>query len=83
MRTPPVAKYCCYYTVFLTFGLVNISIPRILVKNKGIDIHFILVFVGKQKKPGWREQIPFLVSKGYRVIAPDLRGFGDTVSTEF
>ncbi|CAG8541020.1 8640_t:CDS:2, partial [Scutellospora calospora] len=27
---------------------------------------------------GWRYQIPFLVSKGFRVIAPDLRGFGQT-----
>ncbi|KAJ2960531.1 hypothetical protein NQZ79_g4100 [Umbelopsis isabellina] len=31
---------------------------------------------------GWREQIPFLVSKGYRVIAPDLRGFGETSCPE-
>ncbi|KAI9287636.1 Alpha/Beta hydrolase protein [Umbelopsis sp. AD052] len=31
---------------------------------------------------GWREQIPFLVSKGYRVIAPDLRGYGSTSSPE-
>ncbi|CAG8468230.1 9424_t:CDS:2 [Ambispora gerdemannii] len=27
---------------------------------------------------GWRYQIPFLVKKGYRVIVPDLRGFGQT-----
>ncbi|CAJ0847880.1 6995_t:CDS:2, partial [Entrophospora sp. SA101] len=27
---------------------------------------------------GWRYQIPFLVSKGYRVIVPDLRGCGQT-----
>lgn len=27
---------------------------------------------------GWREQIPFLVEMGYRVIAPTLRGFGET-----
>ncbi|CAG8815556.1 6112_t:CDS:2, partial [Racocetra persica] len=27
---------------------------------------------------GWRYQIPFLVSKGFRVIAPDLRGYGQT-----
>ncbi|RHZ48817.1 hypothetical protein Glove_541g43 [Diversispora epigaea] len=27
---------------------------------------------------GWRYQIPYLVSKGYRVIAPDLRGYGQT-----
>ncbi|KAI8820633.1 Alpha/Beta hydrolase protein [Fimicolochytrium jonesii] len=29
---------------------------------------------------GWRYQIPYLVKKGYRVIVPDLRGFGDTDS---
>ncbi|CAG8438746.1 10635_t:CDS:10 [Acaulospora colombiana] len=27
---------------------------------------------------GWRYQIPHLVSKGYRVIVPDLRGYGQT-----
>ncbi|CAG8490764.1 1242_t:CDS:10 [Ambispora leptoticha] len=27
---------------------------------------------------GWRYQIPVLVKKGYRVIVPDLRGFGQT-----
>ncbi|GAA5808930.1 hypothetical protein MFLAVUS_002329 [Mucor flavus] len=27
---------------------------------------------------GWREQIPFLVNLGYRVIVPTLRGFGET-----
>jgi len=28
----------------------------------------------------WREQIDFLSAQGYRVIAPDLRGFGETVA---
>lgn len=28
----------------------------------------------------WREQIDFLTSHGYRVIAPDLRGFGETAA---
>ena len=28
----------------------------------------------------WREQIDFLSAHGYRVIAPDLRGFGETVA---
>ena len=26
----------------------------------------------------WRKQIPVLVEAGYRVIAPDLRGFGQS-----
>ncbi|RUP43291.1 Alpha/Beta hydrolase protein [Jimgerdemannia flammicorona] len=31
---------------------------------------------------GWRHQIVHLANKGYRVIAPDLRGFGETVSAD-
>ncbi|KAI8086621.1 Alpha/Beta hydrolase protein [Halteromyces radiatus] len=31
---------------------------------------------------GWREQIPFLVELGYRVIVPSLRGFGETEAPE-
>ncbi|KAI8138010.1 Alpha/Beta hydrolase protein [Fennellomyces sp. T-0311] len=27
---------------------------------------------------GWREQIPFLVNLGYRVVVPTLRGYGET-----
>lgn len=30
----------------------------------------------------WRHQIPVLVQSGYRVIAPDLRGFGDSDKPE-
>src|ERR1700721_3404423 len=26
----------------------------------------------------WRRQIPFLAAAGYRVVAPDMRGYGDT-----
>lgn len=26
----------------------------------------------------WRQQMPFMAAQGYRVVAPDLRGFGDT-----
>ncbi|GKC76873.1 alpha/beta hydrolases superfamily protein, partial [Tanacetum coccineum] len=26
----------------------------------------------------WRHQIVFLASQGYHVVAPDLRGYGDT-----
>jgi hypothetical protein len=28
---------------------------------------------------GWRYQIPFLLDMGFRVVAPDLMGFGGTV----
>ena len=29
----------------------------------------------------WREQIDFLSAQGYRVVAPDLRGMGETKAT--
>lgn len=31
---------------------------------------------------GWRNQIPFLTSKGLRVIAPDMMGYGGTDAPE-
>ncbi|KAJ3300256.1 hypothetical protein HK104_002818 [Borealophlyctis nickersoniae] len=31
-----------------------------------------------KKSPRWRRQIPFLVSLGYRVIVPDMLGYGQT-----
>jgi len=84
MRTPPATKYCYYYTVFLIFGLVNITnLNERYYEIKLLNVHFILIFCIANKKLGWRQQIPFLASKGYRVIAPDLRGFGDTVSIDY
>jgi hypothetical protein len=32
---------------------------------------------------GWRYQIPFLVSLGFRVVAPDMMGYGGTVSPSY
>lgn len=29
---------------------------------------------------GWRNQIPMLLELGFRVVCPDLMGFGGTVS---
>jgi len=29
---------------------------------------------------GWRYQIPLLVDMGFRVVAPDMMGYGGTVS---
>ncbi|KAJ0120877.1 epoxide hydrolase [Diaporthe amygdali] len=31
---------------------------------------------------GWRNQIPFLLSKGLRVVAPDMMGYGETDAPE-
>ena len=53
----------------------------------GINMHVVIAGAGKDvlllhgfpdTHAIWREQIPALVAAGYRVIAPDLRGFGAT-----
>jgi soluble epoxide hydrolase/lipid-phosphate phosphatase len=31
---------------------------------------------------GWRFQIPVLVDMGFRVVAPDMMGYGGTVSPD-
>ena len=42
----------------------------------------LLIHGWPDSKEMWRYQIPFLIESGYRVIAPDLRGFGDAPKTE-
>src|SRR5690348_4174385 len=50
-----------------TFPTVDIGIgPPVLLLHGFPDSRFL-----------WRHQIPPLVDAGFRVIAPDLRGFGD------
>lgn len=65
------------------------AIQHKLVKTNGIKIH-----IAEQEGKGgplvlllhgfpeiwysWRHQIPFLASHGYHVVAPDLRGYGDS-----
>lgn len=66
----------------LWFGKYNKLNERYYEIKLMMYVHFILIFCWQYKKLGWRQQIPFLASKGYRVIAPDLRGFGDTVSID-
>jgi pimeloyl-ACP methyl ester carboxylesterase len=47
-----------------------------LVDGEGPDV--LLIHGFPDSNSVWRHQIPALVEAGYRVIAPDLRGFGDT-----
>ena len=55
--------------------------------NGGVRIHYVLGGVGPtvvalhgfpQSWREWRHVMPRLVEAGYRVLAPDLRGFGDS-----
>lgn len=49
---------------------------NVLVEGSGPDI--LLVHGFPDSNSVWRKQIPALVEAGYRVIAPDLRGFGES-----
>ena len=49
---------------------------NVIIEGQGPDV--ILLHGFPDSSYLWRNQIPVLVQAGYRVIAPDLRGFGQT-----
>lgn len=49
---------------------------NVVVEGEGPDV--LLVHGFPDSNAVWRNQIPALVEAGYRVIAPDLRGFGES-----
>ncbi len=51
---------------------------RFFVRDEGAGDPVILLHGFPDTSAVWREQIPALVAAGYRVIAPDLRGRGQT-----
>ena len=51
---------------------------NVLVEGEGPDV--LLVHGFPDSNSIWRNQIPALVHAGFRVIAPDLRGFGETTA---
>jgi pimeloyl-ACP methyl ester carboxylesterase len=48
----------------------------IYVEDHGSGVPVLLLHGWPDSARLWRHQIPFLVARGFRVIAPDLRGFG-------
>ena len=55
-----------------------------MVLGSGIDIDVFIpikVHGWPDLADGWRYQIPGLVDLGYRVVAPDMMGYGGTVRT--
>ena len=46
------------------------------VEDHGEGIPVLLIHGWPDSARLWRHQVPFLVSHGFRVITPDLRGFG-------
>ncbi|MBI5503374.1 MAG: alpha/beta fold hydrolase [Deltaproteobacteria bacterium] len=57
----------------ITVGDVSLNV---VVQGHGPDVMLLHGFPDSHQL--WRNQIPALVAAGYRVIAPDLRGFGDS-----
>jgi len=51
---------------------------NVLVEGEGPDV--LLVHGFPDSNAVWRHQIPALVDAGFRVIAPDLRGFGESTA---
>jgi len=49
---------------------------HVVIAGQGSDV--LLLHGFPDSHAIWRYQIPALVAAGYRVIAPDLRGFGQT-----
>ena len=60
-----------------TFDLRNLRF-NVLIEGHGPDV--LLVHGFPDSNSVWRHQIPALVDAGFRVIAPDLRGFGETTA---
>jgi pimeloyl-ACP methyl ester carboxylesterase len=51
---------------------------HVMVEGEGPDV--LLVHGFPDSHQVWRKQIPALVAAGYRVIAPDMRGFGESAA---
>ena len=49
---------------------------RLHVHEQGSGAPVLLLHGFPDSSSLWRHQVPALVAAGYRVIAPDLRGFG-------
>ena len=59
--------------------------------SNGLNVHYLEADSNKSQQPtalllhgfpelsfSWRKIIPFLAAEGFRVIAPDMRGYGQT-----
>ena len=55
---------------------IDVNGVRLHVEDHGAGKPVVLLHGWPDSAHVWRNQIPFLVEHGFRVIAPDLRGFG-------
>ncbi|KAL6224557.1 hypothetical protein ACLB2K_003412 [Fragaria x ananassa] len=73
----------------MSFMMMNYEVDHQRIKTNGIWMHVaekgtgplvLLIHGFPQFWYAWRHQINFLADKGYHVVAPDLRGYGDSDS---
>ena len=57
---------------------INVGDLTFAVQDEGEGPAVVLLHGFPDSHALWRHQIPALVAAGYRVIAPDLRGFGES-----
>jgi alpha-beta hydrolase superfamily lysophospholipase len=72
-QNPATTPTGCHYSV-------NGIEMHVLIAGSGPDVLLLHGFPDSHKL--WRYQIPGLVAAGFRVIAPDLRGYGLTENPE-
>jgi pimeloyl-ACP methyl ester carboxylesterase len=56
--------------------IIQVNGISLYVEDLGSGVPVLLLHGWPDSAALWRNQIPFLVAHGFRVIAPDLRGFG-------
>ena len=66
----------------MTIKHLKISGLNFALQDEGEGDPVLLLHGFPDSRAVWRKQVPALVSSGYRVIAPDLRGFGETDKPE-
>ena len=57
---------------------INVGDLTFAVQDEGEGPAVVLLHGFPDSHALWRHQVPALVAAGYRVIAPDLRGFGES-----
>ena len=64
----------------ITFSVIETNGIQMRVAEAGAGPLVLLVHGWPESWYSWRHQIRGLADSGYRVIAPDMRGYGDTSS---
>src|ERR1700729_2201901 len=55
---------------------IEVNGISLYVEEHGAGVPVLLMHGWPDSARLWRNQVPFLVSNGFRVITPDMRGFG-------